>query len=309
MRLLRSCAVLAGFVVFALACGGVITTNDSCGPFVDAINAMFQQCGVPSPDNAGARAAFVAYCNALASAPGAADVGAQYAACTKNLDAKICGGPQCSLRGKLASNAPCTDGAQCQSGLCVPTGSAGPATEQTCGTCAALGEQGAICSTPNVVCDTNLVCNNQTCEPLPGCGNGGPCTGESYCDGQACQPLPSKGQACTTRCLAAYACIGGVCSDRVAPGGPCPTGQECQIFDFCNPVTHVCSNRVGAGVSCGVPDAYNACADGLFCTNGSHVCVAPAPLGASCGVGNGECATGLWCANGTCQVPDFTLCK
>lgn len=287
--------IVTSSIGLAIACGGNVIQDDSCGSFVDALTAMFQQCGIQAPMNSDSRAAFVAYCNALAGAPGAKDVDVQYAACTKNLNPSICAGPQCGPRGTLAAGAACTDYAQCQSGFCIPASSAGPNTEQTCGTCGALGEQGASCGTStNVVCDVQaeLSCStNETCQPIP-----------------PAQPLPTKGQPCTTTCTAAYACINGVCSDRLGPGSPCPTGNDCQLDDVCNPLTHVCSAKVGAGVSCDVPPDFNAC-DGLVCTGGSHVCEAPKPLGASCVVGNFECATGLWCTNGQCELPDFTVCK
>jgi hypothetical protein len=317
MRAAKICAaVCASSFVFAVACGGKMDAQDSCGAFFDRLTGILAQCGAPElPDPAG-RDSFVAYCDALARAPGVKDLAAQYDACAQNLDPNVCGGPQCAPRGTLAAGAACTDGAQCASGMCGASRIVAPTSEQTCGTCLALVEQGASCG-PSAPCDAyaNLYCDTAsgTCQPVAGlgasCAKGEACDGELYCDGQTCQPLPEKGQPCTDRCTAAYACIGGVCGDRVAAGGACPHGDDCELGLSCDPETHVCNASVGEGAACGGPEAHFAlCAAGLVCTS-DDICEAPKPQGAPCVAGQLECATDLVCANGRCELPDFTLCQ
>jgi hypothetical protein len=296
-----------GAVAAIVACGGTIAPDNSCGTLYDALVAMEQHCGIHEVTNQDVRAAFVAYCDALATVPGVKDLDAQYAKCAKNLDPDICAGPQCGQLGTLPANARCTDDAQCQSGFCIPTMRAGPKTEQMCGSCAALVGLGASCGgNTKFICGADLFCGNDgICHARPSC-NGTYCKMEQFCDGQTCQPRPTKGESCATQqCVPAYACIDGVCRDRVAPGGPCPTGNECEILGMCDMSTHLCMQKGGAGAPCnGAP-----CADGLWCMGGSQVCEVPKALGASCVVDNFECATGLWCTAGTCELPAFSLCQ
>jgi hypothetical protein len=278
-------------VGLVIACGGKEAgPGESCGAFFDELVAMYTQCGEPGLLAPAARGSFVDYCNALAAAPGVGDLAAEYAACSQNLDPSLCGGPQCSARGKLSAGTACTDGAQCASGVCVPTGQAIASSDQSCGTCGAFAEQGESC--PQTPCDplAGLYCTVAgTCQPRVAtggsCANGETCAIGRTCDAQTktCQPLPSKGEPCTTDCISPYACISGVCADRVGASSHC-TANECDLDLFCDPSSHTC-----------VPAPPTSTPNELE--------------GEPCTVGHDQCTPPLVCASGTCKVPDFTLCK
>jgi len=316
MKAIRSCAVLgAASFVFAAACSGSNTAS-SCGAYYDKLVAYLTQCGSGTTLNTSQRDAFVAYCNELATAPGASNLGGQLDACAATLDPSTCGIPTCTIRGTLPASTGCATSVQCQSGDCLVVGSTDPTTELKCGTCEALATQGGDCT--NALCDTGLYCDSATKKCTPKVTQGGSCTSLTqcttglYCDSQSktCLSPPAKGQPCTTTCAAPYACVNSVCADRVGVGGACPGGNECQTTLQCNFQTHVCEAVpvAKAGESCGfVNNTYTACDTGLVCTN--YICATPKPQGATCTVGNQECALNLVCTGGTCQVPDFGTCK
>lgn len=314
MKAIRSCAVLgvASFV-FAAACSSG-SAGGSCGAYYDKLMQLLNQCGAAGSISL-QRDAFVAYCNEIATAPGASNVAGQIDACAAQIDTSICALPQCSIRGTLAAGTACANGVQCSSGSCEVTGSGTPTTELQCGTCRSLATQGGDCT--NAACDVGLYCDsNNTCAPYVAqggaCTSTTPCASGLICDNtsQTCVKPPTKGQACTTLCAAPYACINSTCADRVGVGGSCPTGVECQANLTCNPQTQQCEQKpvAKAGEACGfVNNQLISCDSGLVCAGGT--CAAPKQQGAACTVGKDECAANLVCDAGTCQVPDFTVCK
>jgi hypothetical protein len=110
--------------------------------------------------------------------------------------------------------------------------------------------------------------------------------------------------------MAPYKCISQVCADAVGQGGACPTGTECQSSLTCDTTTKTCqpTTLAQAGQPCGlVQNQFVQCATNLKCSN--SVCVALKASGDTCVAGQGDCQAGLSCVNGTCGVPDYTICN
>ena len=101
-----------------------------------------------------------------------------------------------------------------------------------------------------------------------------------------------------------------LCADAVGQGGACPVGDECAANLTCDAQSHTCvtPTLAQAGQACGIVNNQVVdCASGLNCMN--QVCTAQLAVGAICTVGKGQCGAFLDCINGTCQVPDLTVCN
>lgn len=324
MRIRHCVAVsFAGIVVGLVACGG--NASSSCGSYFDSLISYETKCNGSSVtgDVSGLKSNFQTYCGALDKAPGANNFGGQLDTCVSLLNGASCGATiNCKIAGTLSDGTACVAGLQCTGGDCNTSGATTvPNSEVTCGKCASYLAVGAQCGGTNTTstCDPGTgSCVNGTCTAFAQQGQScatAQCTGGLTCDTtKTCQPPPSKGQACTLTCQAPYKCISQTCADVVQEGGACPTGVECASNLTCDPQTKTCKKPTvaGAGQPCGiVQNQIVGCDTGFTCkqTNSQGTCVAVKEAGAACTVGQHECDEFLLCINGTCGVPDFSVCK
>jgi hypothetical protein len=313
----------AAIVVGLVACGG--GPSAACGNYFDQLVAQEQKCDPGVQIDPSLKTNFENVCDALGRAPGTNNLAGQIDACANQLSNSACGASvNCKIAGSLPDGSACGTGVQCAGSLCDNTTQV-PNSELTCGKCASYLAVGATCGTANTgQCDPAIsACNGGKCVALAQQGQDcttTPCANGLTCDQTAktCQPpppLPTKGATCQFVCASPYKCIAQVCADAVQAGGACPTGLECASNLTCNPQTKTCvqPTLAPAGQPCGfVNNQVVSCQSGLECKQGPNsqgTCVAPKLAGDACTVGQGECATFLFCINGTCGVPDYSVCK
>jgi hypothetical protein len=148
--------------------------------------------------------------------------------------------------------------------------------------------------------------SNPICDPANGDCDGGMCTAfiphgascpqsNTYCapgdectDAGICDTVPTLGQSCNIDCNGPYDCTNGTCVAR-APAPPPP------------PAT--------VGEACGLLGTGAPCDTGLVCSLQTQKCITPVALGGACTVGAYECSPFAACINGTCAVPDYSVCK
>jgi hypothetical protein len=321
--LIRPLSVIAitGTLTLAAACSGGI--ESSCGNYFDALVSLENQCGGSTLFDPSERSEFLQLCDALAKAPGTGNLSGELDTCTTAIKAANCNGTgivgSCNTRGTLADGTGCASSVQCTGGQCNNATAPSPTSEVTCGICASYVAIGSSCATGS--CDpTQGSCKTNTCVAFVAqggaCGSNGQgdCQSGLTCTNATCQPYPTQGQACTFECQSPYRCVSGTCAAAVQQGGACPVGNECAASLTCNQTSHTCQPpaTAQAGQPCGfVNNQEVLCASGLTCTtstNGS-TCIAPKTVGAACTVGNHECGSFLVCINGSCAVPDYTVCK
>jgi len=312
--------VIAGVVgvVGVVACSHGL--SGACSDYIDADLSYAGRCGGSSSVPAQEKSNFVAFCEVLGTAPGTGDLASQLDDCTNQVKSLDCNAStNCVFRGALPDGAACGAGTQCAGGLCTGAGNSPPNSEVSCGTCSSYVTLGGDCTTAE--CDpTTGACVQNKCVAYvkqgASCASA-PCDSGLQCDSTSntCQPYPGKGQACTFECAYPEQCVQGTCADPVQQGGACPMGDECASSLTCDPGSHTCvpPTLAGAGEACGfVNSEIIDCQSGLQCqtsTQGAGTCVAPKETGDSCTVGNQECDTFLLCIGGTCQVPDYSVCK
>jgi len=321
MRLRRPCSAVAAVAVVGVvgvsACS--VDLDTACGDYVDAADSLDTTCGdvgvLPQT-----RTNFVAVCDALVTAPGVQDLAAQVEQCAGQLRSLDCNGTaSCKITGTLPDGAACGAGQQCAGGICNTTASTDPTSEVACGKCSSYVAIGGNCSTG--VCDpTAGGCVQGTCVAYAqrdeSCTDA-PCANALQCDSTSltCQPYPTEGQSCSTECAYPEKCSSGTCVDPAQQGGACPTGVECATGLVCDSGTRTCSKPgiAEAGQPCGFVNGQIVdCDGGLKCaapSQGHPSCVAPKQIGDACTVGDGECDVFLACVGGTCQVPDYSVCK
>ena len=323
MRIRHCVAVsFAGIVVGLVACGG--NASSSCGSYFDSLVSYETKCNPGAQVDTSVKGNFQTYCGSLDKAPGANNVGGQIDNCVSLLNGASCGATiNCKVAGTLPDGSGCGVGVQCSGSDCnMSNKTAVPNSEVTCGKCTSYLAVGAQCggTTSTGTCDPGTgSCVNGTCTAFAQQGQScatAQCTGGLTCDTtKTCQPPPAKGQACTFFCQSPYKCVAQVCADAVQVGGACPTGTECASSLTCDQPTKTCKQPTlaGSGQPCGfVQTQVIACQTGLKCNtggNGQGTCIAPKQAGEACTVGQGECAEFLYCINGTCAVPDFSVCK
>jgi hypothetical protein len=323
MRIRHCVAVsFAAIVVGLVACGG--NASSSCGSYFDSLVSYENKCDPGIQIDTSAKSTFQTYCGALAAAPGTNNFSGQLDTCVGLLNGATCGATiNCKIAGTLGDGTACGVGVQCSGGRCDTSNATTiPNSEVTCGKCASYLAVGAQCGANGGLCDPGTSsCTNGTCVAFAQQGQScaaANCAGGLTCDAtKICQPQPTKGQACTGSCQAPYKCIQNTCADAVQSGGACPTGNECAGSLFCNPQTKTCQQvtTVGAGQPCGfIQNQIIGCQSGLTCqsgTTGQGTCVAPKQAGDACTVGQKQCADSpfLLCINGTCAVPDYSVCK
>lgn len=302
------------------ACSG--SPGSSCGSFYDAVIAHANKCQTSSLGlDPAAKPNFEKYCDEIATAPGANNFSGQVDQCTSAIQNADCNASaNCRITGSLADGAGCGVSTQCSGGRCDNANTVVPNSEITCGKCASYVAVGGSCGT-GADCDPQTSeCVNNTCVAFAQQGQSctsAPCASNLQCDttSHTCQPFPTKGQTCTIECQAPYRCLSGTCGDAVQQGGACPIGIECATGLTCDQTSHTCvqPTAAGAGQPCGfVNNQIVQCQSGLKCQQTSTsggTCIAPKNAGDACTVGKGECATFLACISGTCQVPDYSVCK
>lgn len=308
-----------GCVLAASACSSGV--DSSCGNYFDALVSLESQCstGVALFDSS-ERASFLHLCDAIALAPGTSNFASEIDTCANAVKSSTCNGlnlASCTDRGTLADGTACGSPIQCSGGRCDTSKTTpNPASELQCGVCASYAPLGGLC--PATPCDpTSASCVNGKCTAfVPSGGACGSTTGQCVagfeCDAKTstCQPYPTQGQTCSGQCAWPSKCVSATCAAPVQQGGACPTGFECASNLECDTQTHTCQPPAVAsmGQACGfVNNQYVQCSSGLVCTK--QVCVTAPTVGATCTVGQSECDPFLLCINGTCQVPDYTVCK
>lgn len=335
----------ASAVAILAACSSPTTTasSDACAKYFDTLGQTSTRCGTNSSFDPSNKNNFVAFCQATIAAPGSGVSDSYLNKCDSALAAStscnVSQVPGCeNPPGKLANGAPCYSGVQCVSGSCSKSGSsitdggvadAGASTGLSCGTCDPRAAEGAACDSSGVTnprCMSGLSCTNGTCVkpvtiPTGGaCSFTGPpgtnCAAPNTClpgtNGTGtCGPLPKKGEKCSFICDTNLTCTAGTCQDRVAVGGACTTGNECQTTLYCDAATKLCATpKIGkAGDTCGTGVK---CDTGLACKSSGDampVCVALKNKGEACVLPGGGCALYLECISGTCQTPDPSQCK
>jgi hypothetical protein len=193
--------------------------------------------------------------------------------------------------GTLADGTACAEDSQCVGGRChIAAGT-------VCGTCGEPSAAGTACSQDD------------------DCADGMQCASNARCvvDG-------AMGAACdaTHPCNAVYGCIAGVCTTPGAANAPCTTSDECDELHgiFCDgtrctavafaPTSAACGLVSGVLTTCEGPGAF---CQGETAPSYQGTCIAAAADGATCDATNGPtCTDPAVCVNGTCELPDPTMC-
>jgi len=336
----------ASAVAILAACSSPTSTasSDACSKYFDTLAQTTTRCGSASSSfDPADKTNFVAFCQATVAAPGSGVTDSYLNTCNGALAATTscnisqvagCENPS----GKLANGAACYSGAQCVSGECSKTGGvstdggiadAGAATGISCGTCDPRAAENAACDASGVTaprCMSALTCTNGTCvKPVTipsggACSYTGPpgtnCAAPTTCipgsnGAGTCGAPPKKGEKCSFICDTNLTCTAGTCQDKVALGGACPTGTECQSTLYCDSASKLCA-ALKAGKS-GDPCATGVkCDPGLSCRAVGDSALTCMPLknkGEACIASANECAMYLDCIGGTCQTPDPSQCK
>jgi hypothetical protein len=274
------------------ACAG--DAGDACAGACDG--SVRASCVYPAAETVcgdaacdAGKASVVAHCSG-----GGACAKAQTVTCPNGCEGTICAGDACVV------SSDCKDAERC-----------------IAGTCAALADDGAACSTASdcssgfcvdgACCDR--ACDGQceacdgakagACAPVSGAPHGGrvQCTS----DGTACAGACDGKEPLGCRYPSGTACNDGACTpgqdgnEAVATveascngTGRCPASaqQACGGFG-CDAKKRLCNGDCADG---------SACPDGKYCSAG--VCVTARPTGSACQAG-GECASG-YCVDGYC---------
>lgn len=203
--------------------------------------------------------------------------------CNPELGFTCCGGACVDTQGDDANcggcGGFCTDGTQCQEGVC-----ACPVGQTLCTTCVDTLLDDANCGGCGNACPAGQACFLGRC----GCAD----TSKLFCDGQCVDGTddPNNCGKCGNVCPAGESCVGGACQP---PCGPCS-----ELVDgVCVP------KDTGGSVCCEWQDVAHYCAVGNQCAGlgccspGDQVCGNPN--------GNAQCCSGnLVCQGGRCCDPD-----
>jgi hypothetical protein len=145
-----------------------------------------------------------------------------------------CNGLACNTSnacyGTCTSDAQCTSGLYCHTdtGACQSTAPLG----HTCG--------GSVSCQAGLFCTNGYCCGTSTCPQCQACGSSGSCAASSTTNGATC----SDGNLCTTN----DSCQGGSCVGGAAV--TCTAIDKCHVAGTCTPASGVCTNPVAPGASC-----------------------------------------------------------
>lgn len=194
--------------------------------------------------------------------------------------------------GSAANGAACKYDTDCESSFCAKGGN-------SCGTCAAVPDEGAACI--QLGCGPDRTCN----------------------DGQKCVTPKKAGEACgaSDSCLGGLDCVNGVCAAPAdSAGAACDpegkTAPRCNLLKalYCGEESKKCLALTPAGPNepCGFVDGQVlACTLSYRCAvpqgQLSGTCVAKVDIGASC-TQDDECKTGLSCTAGSCVDDSNRAC-
>ena len=210
-----------------------------------------------------------------------------------------------AFKGTVPSGGACSGDEQCVRGaLCARLGTV--ACSGACAVPPAPKPRGTSCGTSrggitvttyplcdsNSYCDTsnptNWVCNafptkvgSECAGPLLGCGSGLSCIIASSASHGTCQILPQPRQGCDpnsvdipcdderTYCETSSK----TCQPRILPTGVCdPSGRGCAVYSWCDPMSHTCVVRGGAGSGPCQAGATATCLGDLACDPGTNTC-------------------------------------
>lgn len=207
--------------------------------------------------------------------------------------------PACNASpGDRADGESCWTGWQCSSAYCE-------FGTDLCGTCRAVAGEGEDCS--GAVCRSGLACVESVCTKKPALGEA--CSAKVY----------------TNACDGLLACMQGVCVEHADIGDPCtstPQNDHCRPTGWCNESTGVCEpygDDAVSGDPCGILEngSIEYCGTGFRCriTDKTHfkgTCESADQSGDACeslyAIGD-SCMQPTMCIEGTCQQPDYSVCK
>jgi len=294
--------------------GGVVlgnTRTESCIAYAEAYCQRSAECHGTMPKNC-LEVSFG--CPDLIFSPGATRTISSANACAKSYLGFACDKmnagdlPDCVTPGTRKANEACLYNSQCVSLSCSASGNA-------CGTCAALGSEGAVCSA-TVPCESSLVCDpSGHCAATLSSSCASSCPVDQYCDSalEKCKNRPDLAQPCTdaTGCVSTAYCdsVAHTCVAQPTLGLPCGMGSDgssnCAGDLFCSTVASTmgtCQPLPMVGEPCfsyfnsTTLTNVDVCADGATCNTATTppTCVAKAAKGAACSLST-DCATGLLC--------------
>lgn len=235
--------------------------------------------------------------------------------------------PECEYEpGTIKEGSACAFSTQCETLAC------GAYSQNDCGVCLPVLEEGDECSSGKGICPNGTMCTG-TCEParpmnLPGgsaCEVTFQCEGGFVCrasdeGGRTCQPFLDLGEPCA----GSWECREGHCDAETKKCTPsAPVGARCSEDGWgyqrgcagdavCDELAQPrrCVERVGPGESCwlrvGDSNPRGNCQAGLDCvcldaTCGERECRFLRQVGQSCADPDTACVTGTVCRDGVCE--------
>lgn len=278
-----------------------------CATLAKASCAAWEKCMAWSLADSSAASCIAAVqqsCEVSLALPGSGYTAAAVAACAAATQSANCG-QQLALafttckkpKGNLATNAPCLEDQQCQSGDCSAV-TAGQSNG--CGKCQLQAQLGQPC-TSGVGCSDELVCSSGVCVALVA-------PGAKCIDPLQCFPHGFCGKD-------------GTCQPLLTAGAPCKDGIGCSFLDglYCSESKGVCVpfGVAKLGEPCDLadpsdPEKFTFCSYGNSCVHpavGAAVCQADSAVGGACGTDETpRCQSGLACQSGKCVLKTAVLC-
>jgi len=187
---------------------------------------------------------------------------------------------------------PCSDGAQCESRLCVDGVCCSGACTGSCVACNVPGSMGT-CAPISAGEDPSDECPQ---DPVSTCGRDGTCDGQGACRhykvGELCAPGGCTGdkETAASKCNGAGACVPGPtvsCSPNVCMNGSCASScskqADCQAGFFCDGTACRATRTPGQACAMAFECASGNCIDGVCCntpcTEACHSCALASSMG------------------------------
>ena len=189
-------------------------------------------------------------------------------------------------RGAKAAGETCLDHGECESGICLYSGT-------ICGECTEVSSVGDMCGVAGVSCTApGLTCDyeNEECVELEIRGLGELC-----------------GESVVVQCRSDLVCSGGECVERLGEAEDCsedPNLCDMRRWLFCVDNECVQQDVKTLGESCGAEWPFPRCSDYAFCDPDALECVPRHGVDEDCAdddpVAGSTCLIGLSCVDGKC---------